>query len=157
MLVALVGGWLIRKDINTMVLIYFLGYLIWTSAVTWHKVTWPKASECNWNYTNILRLVHCNFSVDEGYSDQPHGINGACTKYFVLSPLLSPRTKGQRAGLKEFLRFAFEKDSRSLISWITLVCHCGYVSCGRRKGMGGGGWWILRCVSREEIHNSVVA
>ena len=32
-------------------LIYFLGYLIRTSAVTWHKVTWPKASECK--YTNI--------------------------------------------------------------------------------------------------------
>ena len=50
--IALVGGWFLRKDINTMVSIYFLGYLIWTSAVTWHKVTWPKTSECK--YTNTL-------------------------------------------------------------------------------------------------------
>ena len=55
--IALVGSWFVKKDINTIVSIYFLGYLIWTSAVTWHKVTRPKTSECKYtNNRNTLKI-----------------------------------------------------------------------------------------------------
>jgi hypothetical protein len=37
--------------------IYFLGYLIWTSAITWHKVTWPKTSECKCTNTGATLKV----------------------------------------------------------------------------------------------------
>jgi hypothetical protein len=57
MLVALVGGWFIKKGINTKVSIYFLGYLFWTSAITWHKVTWPKTSKCKYTNTRATLKV----------------------------------------------------------------------------------------------------